>query len=373
MFGEWFYLRPDAVSVWKDPEVNRRLSWYKKVMLNKAPAKFLIAKALDAGYSLKDMEEMSEEELWRLHSSLSKEFQNMWEEAKGGKWFKEVKGNYLDLKAVLAKRLIEGKPCRLCERLCPVDRRERWGACLVDAKAYVHSAFLHMGEEAPLVPSGTIFYGGCPFKCVFCQNWDISQANPRGGEVLAPKELASVQKALRLKGARNINHVGGDPIPSAPFIIDSLRYLDINVPQLWNSNMYMTKELLELLLDIIDIWLPDFKYWNNKCALRLSGVKRYREVVTRNIYAAAQRGDMIIRHLVMPNHLECDTFPILDWIADNLKDKVLVNIMGQYRPEYLVLKMPEKWPDIARPVSYEEIARARAYATKLGLVWEPVS
>lgn len=244
---------------------------------------------------------------------------------------------------------------------------------MVDHKAYVHSAFLHLGEEAPLVPSGTIFYGGCPFKCVFCQNWDISQERPTEAPALGPEELARVQERLRREGARNVNHVGGDPIPSAHIIIESLKYLKVNVPQLWNSNMYMTEELLELLLDIIDIWLPDFKYWDDRCAWRLSGVRRYREVVTRNIYKAAQKGDMIIRHLVMPNHLECDTFPILEWIAENVKDKVLVNIMEQYRPEYLVLKFPQRWPDIARPVSAEEVEAARKRADELGIVWRPVS
>ncbi|UXD21205.1 pyruvate formate lyase-activating protein [Ignicoccus pacificus DSM 13166] len=370
MFGEWFFIRPDAVEVWKDPEVNKRLSWYRDVMLNKKQAKFMIAKSLDSGYD--DLRDLSEEELWRLHSSLSKEFQERWEETKAGKWFQPVKGNYLDVKAELARRLL-GPPCRLCERRCPINRKERPGACFVDSNAYVHSAFLHMGEEAPLVPSGTIFYGGCPFKCVFCQNWDISQSNAMKGKRVDPIELAEIQRTLRERGARNVNHVGGDPIPSAHIIIDSMRYLNVNVPQLWNSNMYMTEELLELLLDIIDIWLPDFKYWNDKCALRLSGVKNYRKIVTRNLLKASQRGDMIIRHLVLPNHLECDTFPILEWIANNIKDKVLVNIMEQYRPEYLVKRYPERWPDVARRVSWGEVMEARRYATELGIVWEPVS
>ncbi len=372
MFGEWFYVRPDAIEVWKDPVVNERLAWYKAVMLNKRQAKFLIAKSLEVGYSIKELEELGEGELWKLHSSLSKEFAERWEEAKSGKWFQPVKDNYLDLKWVIAKRLL-GPPCRLCERRCPINRRERPGACFVDHRAYVHSAFLHLGEEAPLVPSGTIFYGGCPFKCVFCQNWDISQANAMKGEVFDEVTLAELQESLRAKGARNVNHVGGDPIPSAHVIIGSMRHVRVNVPQLWNSNMYMTEELLDLLLDIIDIWLPDFKYWNNECALRLSGIKNYREVVTRNLLRAAEKGDMIIRHLVLPNHLECDTFPILEWIADNLKDKVLVNIMEQYRPEYLVKRYPHKWPDVARPVSWEEVKRAREYASELGIVWEPVS
>ncbi len=367
-----FLLRPDAYTVWKDEEVNRRLNWYKLVMLNKRPAKFLIAKEVEVGYSKEELKDLSDNELWRLHHSLRKEFLEKWEEYKKGGWPKERETNFIHLKAEIAKRLMS--PCMLCERKCKAERdKGKWGSCLVDDKTYVHSAFLHMGEEAPLVPSGTIFYGGCPFKCVFCQNWDISQTHVRGGKVVSPRELAHIQKALRREGARNINHVGGDPIPSAPTIIESLIYLDVNVPQLWNSNMYMTEELLELLLDLIDIWLPDFKYGNDKCAMRLSYVRNYWEIVTRNLKKAAQHGDMIIRHLVMPNHLECCTKPVLEWIASNLKDKVLVNIMEQYRPEHLVARFPQRWPDIARRVTWEEVQEAREYASKLGLVWEPVS
>jgi len=372
MFGEWFYLRPDAVTVWKDPEVNKRLSWYKSVMLNKRQAKFLISKSIETGYRREELKDIGESELWRLHRSLEKEFLGKLEEARKGVWFKPRDDNFLELKAELAERLL-GPPCKLCERRCNIDRRKRPGACFVDSNAYVHSAFLHMGEEAPLVPSGTIFYGGCPFKCVFCQNWDVSQASARNAPKVSPRELATIQSKLREEGARNINHVGGDPIPSAHVILNSLLHLDLNVPQLWNSNMYMTRELMELLKHVIDIWLPDFKYWNDGCALRLSGVKNYRHVVTRNLLEAADNGDVLIRHLVLPNHLECDTFPILEWIADNLRDRVLVNIMDQYRPEYLVAKYPQRWPEIARRPTRDEVLRAREYATELGIVWEPVS
>ncbi|OYT54568.1 MAG: pyruvate formate lyase-activating protein, partial [Desulfurococcales archaeon ex4484_217_2] len=107
---------------------------------------------------------------------------------------------------------------------------------------------------------------------------------------------------------------------------------------------------------------------------RLSGVPKYFEVVTRNLKIAVKHGDMIIRHLVLPNHIECCTKPVLKWIAENLpKNKVLVNIMEQYRPEYKVLREPGKWPDIARRPKYDEISEAYSYAKKLGIVFEPVS
>ena len=238
----------------------------------------------------------------------------------------------------------------------------------------VHSWFLHVGEEAPLVPSGTIFYGGCNFRCVYCQNYDISQTNPRGGIKVSPKQLATIQKELRLKGARNINHGGGYPTPHLHGILESLKYLEINVPQLWKSNLYLTEKALKLLLHVIDIWLPDFKYGNNVCGFRLSTVPSYFDVVTRNLRIIVEHGDIIIRHLVLPGHLECCTKKVLYWIAKNLpKEKVLVNIMDQYRPEHLVLRYPDKWSEITRRPYRREVEEAYEYARSLGILFEPVS
>ena len=248
------------------------------------------------------------------------------------------------------------------------------GACRLSWDIYVHSAFLHLGEEAPLVPSGTIFYGGCNFTCVYCQNFDVSQTQPRQGVRVTPRRLAAIQDALAGRGARNINHVGGDPTPSLHVIVESLLYVQSDVPQLWNSNFYMSSEAMELLVDLIDIWLPDFKYGNDRCATRLSAVPRYWEVVTRNLRVAAEHGDMIIRHLVLPGHLECCTRPVLEWIARNLpRDRILVNVMDQYRPMHLVARYPRRWPDIARRPRLEEVEEARRLASSLGLLWEPVS
>jgi putative pyruvate formate lyase activating enzyme len=128
---------------------------------------------------------------------------------------------------------------------------------------------------------------------------------------------------------------------------------------------------MKLILDVIDIWLPDFKYGNDECARRLSGVNNYFKIVTRNLLLTKE-DDIIIRHLVLPNHLECCTYPILEWLARNLKDK-LVNIMGQYRPEHIVARLPHTFPDIARRPYLSEMERAMSYAKSLGLVYEPVS
>jgi putative pyruvate formate lyase activating enzyme len=367
-------MRPDAISVWSHPVVRERLSWYYSVMRNEKPAKFQVAKKtpvegdpFSPDLTLKD--------LWGLHEKASRVFSDYLTAVKSEELniedLEKPRYNYLDVKVAIAYRLMS--PCRLCERSCGALRLEgKPGVCLMDKNVIVHSYFHHMGEEAPLVPSGTIFYGGCNFKCAFCQNHDISQVEARSGEKLTPQELATIQAYLRRRGARNINHVGGEPTPHLPFILDSLRYLDVNVPQLWNSNMYMSLDSMSLLEDIIDIWLPDLKYGNNNCAWRLSKVRNYWEIATRNIKRAHEAGDIIIRHLVMPNHIECCTRPVLEWIAKNAP-RALVNIMDQYRPEHLVARYPKMYPDIARRPTQSEMREAYRIAKELGIVFEPIS
>jgi len=371
MMERWAIYRPDAITIWQDPVVSERLSWYYSVMKEEKPAKFIISKKIgieNNPYNL-DLKE-----LWKMHEKASREFYSLLKDVKNGfdiNKLEKPKYSYLDSKIAIAQKLMD--PCVLCERRCGAKRKEgKIGICLMGNECIVHSFFHHLGEEPPLVPSGTIFYGGCNFKCVFCQNYDISQIHAREGEMLNAKELALIQKDLRIKGARNINHVGGEPTPHIPFILESFNYLDINVPQLWNSNMYMSEESLELLIDIIDIWLPDFKYGNNDCAFRLSKIKNYWEVVTRNIKMVYDSGgDMIIRHLVLPNHVECCTRKVLEWISKNTPN-VLVNIMDQYRPEHLVAKFNNLYPDIARMLNKNEIKKAYEIAENLGLFYKQI-
>ncbi len=250
----------------------------------------------------------------------------------------------------------------------------REGACHLDKTARVATFFLHSGEEPPLVDrhgSGTIFFTSCTFRCVFCQNWDISQDQDAGAPI-SPGNLSLIIKSLRSEGAANINFVGGEPTPNLHIIMEALNLTSVNVPILWNSNMYLTPEAMQILADIVDIWLPDFKWGNDRCAIKYSRVIRYFEVVSRNHAVAIENGDVIIRHLVMPGHVECCTKPILDWIAENCP-RALVNVMSQYRPEHMVLRDPVKYHEIARRPSMQEVREACGYADKLSLIWKPVS
>ncbi len=354
-------------SSYANPEVRKALQHYYGVLTSKEPAWYRVAKRIEVKI------EGSLEDLWKLHNEKSKEMMELrnvkldWVESRP-----PASPNYLDLKAEIAKRML--KSCRFCEWKCQLDRTQRRGVCRLDYRSRVSSFFHHFGEEPPLVGStgsGTIFFTGCNFRCVFCQNWDISQ-NAYNGMETDPKTLASIIKVLAGDRCLNINLVGGEPTPNLHTILSALTQVDINIPILWNSNMYMSEETMKLISDIIDIWLPDFKYGNDECALRLSAIRNYTFVVKRNHKWAGEMGDMIIRHLVLPNHLECCTIPILDWIAENLPGR-LVNIMAQYRPEYLVARYPEKFPEISRRPYLSEMERAYNYAKSKGIIYEPVS
>jgi putative pyruvate formate lyase activating enzyme len=341
-------------------------------MDDKEVARFIIAKSLDCEFTSDD----TTEDLEQLLKEKSKEFNELLNHSvKDIKNRTIVSKNYISLAEELALKYL--KDCMFCERKCSVNRIDgEKGFCLISDDSYISSAFLHMGEEAPLIPSGTIFFQGCNFGCVFCQNYDISQKwkERRRIEDVAQKvdtkQLATLADRLVEKGAININYVGGDPIPNIHTIIGSLQYQTSNITQLWNSNFYLTDKALSLIIDLMDFWLPDFKYGNNECGKKYSGIDRYFDVIARNHKRVHDEGsgEIIIRHLIMPNHVECCSKPILDYIAKELP-KVVVNLMGQYRSEWKA----KNFPEINRRPTMAEIHEVKNYADDLGILYEPVS
>jgi putative pyruvate formate lyase activating enzyme len=167
------------------------------------------------------------------------------------------------------------------------------------------------------------------------------------------------------EGVKNVNWVGGEPSPNIVYILEVLSQCGVNTPQIWNSNMYLTEAALDILEGVIDIYLTDFKYGNDDCAMMLSNVKNYREIMTRNHKIISDRNNkIIIRHLVLPNHLECCTFPVLKWISENLNLKnIKVNVMAQYRPEWKA----QDYREINRRLTRDEFERACWFARDAGL------
>ena len=258
----------------------------------------------------------------------------------------------LKLKLELSKRIF--KNCIFCEWKCGVNREEgEKGKCGV-LESKISSEFLHFGEEKVLVPSHTVFFSGCNFTCVYCQNWEISQKGE--GRYVEPRTLAF---RLDNTSGKNINWVGGDPTPNIAYILKVLSYMNSSLPQIWNSNMYLSEEGMNILAKLMDVYLTDFKYGNDECAERLSGIKNYTDVVRRNHIIAERTGDLIIRHLALPDHLDCCTKPLLEWIDEELSTPA-VNIMAQYRPSYRA----DRYPEINRHLSSKELQKIKRLKQK---------
>jgi len=318
------------------------LSDYFLILKDKKNAKYLDLKKISVEFKNSE----PTESLWKKHDRALKNLEIK---------HKEQNKSLLDLKIELASRIF--KNCHFCERRCGVNRNKKSGNCGVKQPS-ISSEFLHTGEERVLVPSHTIFFSGCTFHCVFCQNWDISQEIC--GVYIEPKKLVDVIIYRSMQGSRNVNWVGGDPTPNLLYILTVLNICKENIPQIWNSNMYCSSETMKLLNGVIDIYLTDFKYGNNDCAKRLSKVDNYLEIVKRNHKISYDTGEVIVRHLVMPNHIECCSKPIIKWISKNIPN-ACVNIMAQYRPEYNA----RDYEDISRHISIEEVLKLKEYADKL--------
>jgi len=353
---ELYLLRPETVKVLDTPMIQKILPRYVGVIRDQKIANFILAKHVKFSKS---------KDLWKNHDELMKKFYNIRKKVDEGKIkfsdLKKPKISLLDLKIKLVEEIMES--CELCERKCHVNRMEdELGFCKVSKKCLLSSEFIHMGEEPHITPSHTVFFMGCTLHCQFCQNWSISQWFESGHEI-APEELALRIERRRKEGARNLNLVGGEPTPSLLCILKILKSCRVNIPVIWNSNFYMSEKTMKILDGIVDMHLSDFKYGNNECGLRLSKVPKYFDVCSRNYSITTKTTEITIRHLVLPNHTECCTKPILKWIADNIRKKAIVNIMAQYRPEYKA----HEYPDVNRSVTRHEMQEAINYANGLNL------
>jgi putative pyruvate formate lyase activating enzyme len=320
------------------------LGRYVSILEKKEKARYLVCKhiAVERSDDLKKM--------WRIHDDAVSDFSRS----------RQTQPEYslLDLKADIADKLVEN--CVLCERRCGRNRKAgEMGWCRVGYPARVSCAYAHFGEEPELVPSGTIFFCGCNFRCVYCQNWNISQY-PDHGNIWEPARIA---KWIENYEAVNVNLVGGEPTPNLHRILGALQLCNASRPIMWNSNMYMSEEAMKLLDGVVDVYLGDLRYGNNDCAKKLSNVTNYWETATRNFLKAKRNSEILVRVLVLPGHVECCDKPIVKWVADNLGNDVRTNIMSQYRPEHDA----ESYPPLNRRLVPDEYRSVSNYAKELGL------
>jgi len=283
-------------------------------------------------------------------------------------------------KEELKKRVIKAysilKSCTLCPRKCRVNRlKNEIGICRTGSKAIVSSFGLHFGEERVLVGgrgSGTVFFSGCSLRCVFCQNYTISQYVE--GTPISNLNLAKIFILLQKQGAININLV--TPTHVVPMILEALylAYNELKIPIVYNSSGYDSIETLKLLDGVVDIYMPDFKYGDNAKALKYSGIKNYFDVAKEAIKEMQRQvGDLtiensiaikglLVRHLVLPNGL-ADSKKVLDVIKNEISNNAYVNVMDQYYPTYRAYEFPE----LSRRITFKEYEEVRNYALSLGL------
>lgn len=270
--------------------------------------------------------------------------------------------------------------CCLCPRECGVNRlKKEEGFCKAPGSTLMISAYHpHFGEEKPLVGvygSGTIFMTHCNLRCMFCQNWEISHLG-RGSKKKI-EDFANIMLGLQERGCHNINIV--TPTHYSPHILKALDLAagkGLRLPIVYNTSGWEKLEILEILNGIVDIFLPDFKYWDNKLSSKYSsGAYSYPEITKKAIlemnrqvgvakpdrFGIMRRG-LMIRHLVMPNNIG-GSEKVMEWIAKNLPRDTYVNIMSQYTPLYKAYNYPE----LSSRITREEYKNVVKKAQDLGL------
>ena len=236
-------------------------------------------------------------------------------------------------KEIVFKQMTE---CQLCALKCKANRFVEKGKCGLDFKAYLAELFTHIGEEEVINKAIVANFGGCSWGCVYCINHEFK--HPETLPVLDVQSFwDQVNKLLDQDGPINtLEFAGGNPTESLAWILELLSKApdDFNLPIVWNSNLYTTKESIELLDGVVDIYLADFRYGNNVCAKRLSEIGGFWETATKVADAMiSQKSRVIFRILVLPNHIECCHRMVLEWLSQ-FKDKVWISILDQYVPEY---------------------------------------
>ena len=292
-------------------------------------------------------------------------------------YLKLVESGELEERASRAWQRLED--CDLCARYCRTNRLEtiKGAVCRTGEHALVHSYGPHHGEEDPLRGrrgSGTIFFSWCNLRCVYCQNWDISQKGL--GQEVEPEDLARMMLELQSQGCHNINFVTPSHVVAQIIAAVAIAAKQgLTLPLVYNTGGYDSLEALELLDGIIDIYMPDVKYGDSNKARRYSNVRNYVEVnraAVREMHR--QVGDLVIdnngiavrgllvRHLVLPRNI-AGTDSMLRFLAQDISTDTYLNIMDQYRPCY---RAGENTP-LDRPITKGEYEQALALADETGL------
>jgi len=267
--------------------------------------------------------------------------------------------------------------CTLCPKNCQINRNKgQFGFCNAGNKLTVAKYSLHMWEE-PCISgdkgSGTIFFSHCNLKCIFCQNYYISTLN--NGTEISIDRFVDICLELQSRGALNINLV--TPTHYTPLIVEGLKLAKekgLTIPIVYNTSSYECVETLKLLEGLIDVYLPDLKYYNNDLAKKYSHIDNYYETATKAIEEMYRqqpicffdkngiiKKGVIVRHLLLPNMKE-DSKKILNYLYETYKDNIYISIMNQYTP---IRKL--KYEHLNNTVSPKEYDEIIDYAWNIGI------
>ncbi|MGM0574618.1 MAG: radical SAM protein [Myxococcota bacterium] len=236
------------------------------------------------------------------------------------------------------------------------------GYCGLGAEGRVYKEYLHLGEERRLVPSHTVYLTGCSMRCAFCSDLGPVRRPEAHGVALSPRALAARIAKRRAQGARNVNFVGGVPDVNLLYALRTLAHCPPDTHVVWNTNLWTTEAVIRQLEGVVGTWLVDHKFGSDRCALELAGVRGYTDRLERLLPMAASTGRLVVRHLLMPGHLECCTRPVLEWLGRHLPDAG-VNLMTGYQPFHLAGRAGP----LGGPVSGEERAEAVSLLGHVGL------
>jgi putative pyruvate formate lyase activating enzyme len=294
--------------------------------------------------------------------------------------------NYHDLGDEELRRRVDAlraryADCGLCAYDCGVDRTAgEVGACRLDDTVQVSSYFPHFGEEDPLRGwngSGTIFLAHCNMGCVFCQNFETS--HEARGEPATPEEIAEMALKLQSGGCHNVNFVS--PTHHSPALVEAVRIArdrGLEVPVVWNCGGYESPEVLELLDGVVDVYMPDVKWGDDAAAARYSKAPGYWETITGGLREMHRQvgdlqvddrglatGGLLVRHLVMPNHVESGK-RVVEFLAEELSRDTFVDVMAQYTP-YYEAKTEDRYEEIGREITPGEYRAVVEHAREVGL------
>lgn len=266
----------------------------------------------------------------------------------------------------LAQARAELARCRLCEHQCGANRwaGER-GPCRAGPHARIFSAQVEVSDELELIPVFAIAFSGCDLRCDFCIT-GLESWNPAAGTAAAAQTVAArAIRALR-EGARTIMVLGGEPTIHLPAVLELVAALPDEARLIWKTNAHGSARARALLDGLFDVWLADYKFGNDQCARRLAGIGDYTRIVRENLVWSHARAELMVRHLLMPGHVDCCWRPVAAWLGQTLPG-VKVNLRSGFWPAWQSARHAELRGVLSAP----DWAEARAIASEHGLACIP--